>query len=192
MAAIQLYYDSLSQAAAAFGCSRQWLSKLIEKGDLIAYDIPGQPQAKRVWHQHVAEALAKNGGLRPHSCVCYDTAHLLGIEEGRQESDPQLAQVQRELAEAREELAKVKAQLVEVEQALTEAAQVRPDPDDEAFLQAFLEPGPRGWRVHAEIDMRIHRAGDPETAPYRGWRHSWFEGLPPGERRRLRFGDRTP
>ena len=94
-----IHYDSLSKAAEDFGCSRQWLSKLIERGDLVAHDIPGEQQRKRVWHQHVAEALAKNGGLRPHSCVCYDFAHLQGIEEGRQESTTALL----------EELAQVKA-----------------------------------------------------------------------------------
>ena len=92
---IQIYYDSLTQAATAFGCSRQWLSKLIAQGLLVSYEVEGQPQARRVFHQDVAEALARTeSGLRPHNCVCYTVAHLQGIEEGRQESAPQLAKVQ--------------------------------------------------------------------------------------------------
>ena len=108
---IQIYYDSLTQAATAFGCSRQWLSKLIAQGLLVSYEVEGQPQARRVFHQDVAEALARiESGLRPHNCVCYTVAHLQGIEEGRKESAPQLAKVQRELSEALEEFAKVKAE----------------------------------------------------------------------------------
>ena len=164
--AIQIYYDSISQAAEAFGCSRQWLSKLIASGQLIAYDIPGQPQAKRVWHQHVAEALAKNGGLRPHSCVCFDFALQQGIEEGRQESAPQLAQVQQELAEAREEFAKVQAQLVEVEGALTEAAQIRPDPADPV---SWRDVDPQQWTDQHWAEARAELSSNE----FRAWRYQW-------------------
>ena len=197
--AIRLYYDSISQAAEDFGCSRQWLGKLIERGDLVSYPIPNEQQRRRVWHQHVAEALANNGGLRPHSCVCYDTAHLQGIEEGRQESAPQLAQVQQELAEAREELAQVKAQLVEVETALSEASE-DVGPNRETIIAELLQPFNKdGWAVHAEINTRIHRNpdrdyrhSDPELAPYQQWYQEWFDSLPGAERGRLRFGDRKP
>ena len=188
--AIQLYYDSISQASEDFGVSRQWLSKLIDRGDLVSYPIPNEQQRRRVWHQHVAEALAKNGGLRPHSCVCYDFAHLQGIEAGRQESAPQLAQVQQELATALEELAQVKAQLVEVEETLAEAAQVKAPPDEDELIAAMLVPfDERGWRVHAEIDRRIHRYNDPEGPRYHRWEEAWFESLPAARRRWLRFGD---
>ena len=190
--AIQLYYDSISQAAEAFGVSRQWLGKLIDKGDLVAYDIPGQPQAKRVWHQDVAEALAKNGSLRAHSCVCFDSGHLQGIEAGRLESAPQLAEARQELAKALEELAEVRQELSEVDEELTEAAQVV-EPDQEEIIAALLVPfSEAGWRVHAEIDMRLHRFHDPETAPYHGFREAWFDALPPQRRNWLRFGNREP
>lgn len=161
--AIQIYYDSLSKAAEDFGCSRQWLSKLIERGDLVSYPIPNEQQRRRVWHQHVSAALSKHGGLRAHSCVCYDVAHLQGIEEGRQESAPQLAQVQQELAEAREELAKVKAQLVEVEQSLTEAAQVQPDP------VSWRDVDPQQWTDRHWVEAKSKLS----QLQLLTWRHQW-------------------
>ena len=190
---IQIYYDSLTQAATAFGCSRQWLSKLIAQGLLVSYEVEGQPQARRVFHQDVAEALARTeSGLRPHNCVCYTVAHLQGIEEGRRESAPQLAEARQELAKALEELAQVRQELSEVDEELTEAAQVV-EPDQEEIIAALLVPfSEAGWRVHAEIDMRLHRFHDPETAPYHGFREAWFDALPPQRRNWLRFGNREP
>ncbi len=62
---IVYYYDSLEQAAKAFGCSRQWLSKLKANERLVVQEIEGQ-QAQRVWHANVADALRRTGALKRH------------------------------------------------------------------------------------------------------------------------------
>ena len=172
--AIQIHYDSITKAAEDFGYSRQYFDKLIQRGDLVVQDIPGEQQRKRVWHQHVAEALAKTGSLRPHSCVCFDAGRLQGIEAGHQESSPQLAQVQQGLATALEELAQVKAQLVEVEETLAEAAQSRRRPTRTSSSQRCLCPSMSGGGGC----MRKSTAGSIAITTLRG--HGITAGKRPG------------
>ena len=141
-----LYYDSITTAAAAFGCSRQWLSKLIASGQLIAYDIPGQPQAKRVWHAHVAEALSQTGGLGDHAdCICYSTGRQQGSDAIRQESAAlleELAQVKADRDKAQEDASTLRQEAARALDTVEEsAAEELDEPED------LPPPTPSTWET---------------------------------------------
>ena len=85
------FYPSLTEAAADFGRTHQWLSQLAARGRLPTYPVEGHAQARGVFHFHVAEALRDSGGLAAHSCPC----SLAGYEDGAERAREQAKQVLR-------------------------------------------------------------------------------------------------
>ncbi len=129
---IVYYYDSLEQAAKAFGCSRQWLSKLKANGRLEVEEIEGQ-QAQRVWHANVADALRPTGALKRHEdCVCSVEGYEEGLAVGRHEGEMQLKEARAEFHSARtelqEELDQVKAAL---DKSQRDVAVLRQEPEQQ-------------------------------------------------------------
>ena len=80
------FYPSLTEAAADFGRTHQWLSQLAARGRLPTYPVEGHTQAKGVFHFHVAEALRDSGGLAAHNCPCSLAGYDDGAESARQEA----------------------------------------------------------------------------------------------------------
>ena len=145
-----IHYDSLEQAAQAFGCSHQWLSRLVSQGRLPASDIEHR-QAKRVFHQHIAAALAQTGRLGDHAdCICYATGRQQGREAGRQETAAlleELAQVKADRDKAQEDASTLRQEAARALATVEEsAAEELDEPED------LPPPTPSTWETTPIFD----------------------------------------